>query len=77
MMAGLLDLTLAQARDAIRKGDTSPRDLTEAYIAAVEAALPLNAFITETPDKALAMADAAADRLAMGDGGEGNPCLRG
>jgi aspartyl-tRNA(Asn)/glutamyl-tRNA(Gln) amidotransferase subunit A len=69
MMAGLLDLTLAQARDAIRTGDTSPRALTEAYITAVEAARPLNAFITETPEKALAMADAAADRLAKGDAG--------
>lgn len=69
MMAGVLDLTLAQARDAIRKGDASPRELTEAYIAAVEAARPLNAFITETPEKALAMADAAAERVAKGEGG--------
>ena len=74
-MAGPRDLTLAAARDAIRSGGLSPTALTEAYIEAVEAARPLNVFITETPDKALEMAKASEDRLARGEGGalEGIP----
>jgi aspartyl-tRNA(Asn)/glutamyl-tRNA(Gln) amidotransferase subunit A len=74
-MAGLFDLTIAEARDALRKGDTSPTALTEAYIGAVEAARPLNAFITETPDRAMDMAKASEARLAKGGGGalEGIP----
>ena len=35
---------------------------------AVEAVRPLNAFITETPEQALAMAKAADERLARGEG---------
>ncbi|MGH7060244.1 MAG: Asp-tRNA(Asn)/Glu-tRNA(Gln) amidotransferase subunit GatA, partial [Stellaceae bacterium] len=38
-----------------------------AHIAAVEAARPLNAFITETPERALEMAEAADQRLARGE----------
>jgi aspartyl-tRNA(Asn)/glutamyl-tRNA(Gln) amidotransferase subunit A len=63
---GLTALTLAEARQGLRTGEFSARELTEAYIAAVEAARPLNAFITETPDRALAMAAAADHRIARG-----------
>ncbi len=55
-------LTIAAARDALAKGELSARELTEAHIAAVEAARPLNAFITETPEKALEMAAASDAR---------------
>ncbi|MCG8545458.1 MAG: Asp-tRNA(Asn)/Glu-tRNA(Gln) amidotransferase subunit GatA, partial [Alphaproteobacteria bacterium] len=74
-MAGPLDLTLAAARDAVRAGDLSPTELTEAYVRAVEAARPLNLFITETPEKAMDMAKASEKRLAKGAGGalEGIP----
>ena len=74
-MAGLLDLSLADARNAMRDGDLAPTDLATAYINAVEAARPLNAFITETPDKAMDMAKASEARLARGAGGalEGVP----
>src|SRR5581483_6075372 len=37
------------------------------HIAAMEAARPLNAFITETPQRALDMAAAADTRLARGE----------
>jgi len=74
-MSDLLALTLAEARDGMRAGDFSAAELTDAYIAAVEEARPLNAFITETPDKARAAAKASDGRLARGEGGamEGIP----
>jgi aspartyl-tRNA(Asn)/glutamyl-tRNA(Gln) amidotransferase subunit A len=74
-MAGLLDLTIAEARDVLRKGEASPTALAEAYIGAVEKARPLNAFITEMPDRAMDMAKASETRLGNGEGGalEGIP----
>src|SRR3954470_14460366 len=65
---GLTDLTLAEAREGLRAKSFSARELTAAYVAAVEAARPLNAFITETPGRALAMAAAADERLGRGEG---------
>ena len=74
-MAGVYDLTLAETRTALAKGEVSPTELAEAYIKAVEAARPLNAFITETPEIALDMAKVSEARLARGEGGamEGIP----
>ncbi len=65
-MTELCELTLAEARDRLHAREISARELTEAAIAAMEAARPLNAFITETPERALEMADAADRRLADG-----------
>jgi aspartyl-tRNA(Asn)/glutamyl-tRNA(Gln) amidotransferase subunit A len=62
-------LTLAEARDRLAGGEVSARELTEAHIAAVEALRPLNAFITETPEKALAMAEASDARRRNGEVG--------
>jgi len=74
-MAGSSDLTIAEARDALAKGEVSARELAGAQIAAVEAARPLNAFITETPDQALEMAEASDARRRAGEAGllEGIP----
>ncbi len=74
-MSDLTSLTLAAARDAIRAKSVSSRELTQAHLDAMEAARGLNVFITETPDLALSMADAADARIAGGDGGplEGLP----
>ena len=63
----LLGLGLAEAREQLHKGELTARELTSAYIHAVEAARPLNAYITETPDRALADADAADKRLQAGE----------
>jgi aspartyl-tRNA(Asn)/glutamyl-tRNA(Gln) amidotransferase subunit A len=67
--------TLADARDAMRKKEISSRELTQAFVSAIEAARTLNAFVTETPEKALAMADASDARVAKGSMGplEGLP----
>ncbi|WP_417518726.1 Asp-tRNA(Asn)/Glu-tRNA(Gln) amidotransferase subunit GatA [Minwuia sp.] len=74
-MSDLTALTLAEARDGLNRGDFTSVELTEAYIAAVEAARPLNAFISETPGKAREMAKASDARRAKGDLGamEGLP----
>jgi aspartyl-tRNA(Asn)/glutamyl-tRNA(Gln) amidotransferase subunit A len=66
-MTALTDLTLAAARDGLLKKTFSARELAEAHVAAVEAARPLNAFITETPERALAMAAASDARIARGE----------
>ncbi|HAJ47455.1 MAG TPA: Asp-tRNA(Asn)/Glu-tRNA(Gln) amidotransferase GatCAB subunit A [Alphaproteobacteria bacterium] len=65
-MTDLTSLTLAEARDGLRTKAFSARDLAEAHIKAVEAARPLNAFIVETPEKALAGAAEADRRFAAG-----------
>ncbi len=74
-MTELTSLTLAQARDALRRKEFSAGELADAHLAAVEEAHALNAFVLETPDRARAMARAADARLARGEGGplEGLP----
>src|SRR6201985_833686 len=67
--------TLAEARDALKAKKISSQELTAALVKAVEQARPLNAYVTETPEKALEMAKASDARLARGEGGplEGLP----
>ncbi len=74
-MSDLLDLTLAEARDKLKAGEITAVELTEAYIAAVEAVRPLNCYITETAAHAREQAEAADRRLKDGKGGalEGIP----
>ncbi|MFM1959863.1 MAG: Asp-tRNA(Asn)/Glu-tRNA(Gln) amidotransferase GatCAB subunit [Pseudomonadota bacterium] len=74
-MSDLTDLTLRGALDGLSAGDFSSEELTRAHIAAVEAARPLNAYILETPEKALEMARASDARRAAGEAGplEGAP----
>jgi aspartyl-tRNA(Asn)/glutamyl-tRNA(Gln) amidotransferase subunit A len=62
----LLALTLAEARDGLARKAFSARELAIAYNGAVKEVKPLNAYITPTPERALAMADAADQRLAQG-----------
>jgi aspartyl-tRNA(Asn)/glutamyl-tRNA(Gln) amidotransferase subunit A len=74
-MSDLTSLTIATAREGLHKKEFSALELTEAYIAAIEKARILNAYIVETPDKARAMAKASDAKLAKGEGGalEGVP----
>jgi aspartyl-tRNA(Asn)/glutamyl-tRNA(Gln) amidotransferase subunit A len=74
-MSDLTAMTLAEARDAIRAGKISATELTGAFVKAVEAARPLNAFISETAEQAMAMAKASDARIAAGTMGalEGLP----
>jgi aspartyl-tRNA(Asn)/glutamyl-tRNA(Gln) amidotransferase subunit A len=74
-MTGLTSLTLARARDALRRGEFSATELTDAHIAVMEQARALNAFVLEAPERARVMAQASDARLAKGEGGplEGLP----
>ncbi len=66
-MSELTNLTLAAMRDGLRAKAFSAKELTQAHVAAVEAARSLNAFIVETPEHALAAAEAADVALARGE----------
>ncbi|MGB3554335.1 MAG: Asp-tRNA(Asn)/Glu-tRNA(Gln) amidotransferase subunit GatA [Jannaschia sp.] len=63
----LTDLTIADARDMLRSGETSAIALTEAHLDAVAEAGALNAFVHHTPEIARAQAEAADARIARGD----------
>ncbi len=67
LVTDLTALTLAEARAGLKAGDFTAVELTEAYVAAVEAARGLNAYIVETPEKARAMAKASDERIARGE----------
>ncbi|WP_103173280.1 Asp-tRNA(Asn)/Glu-tRNA(Gln) amidotransferase subunit GatA [Paracoccus sp. SY] len=66
-MTDLNTLTIADARDALRKGDTTAVELTEACLSAIDAAGALNAFVHHTPDMARDMAQAADARIKAGN----------
>lgn len=74
-LTGPTELTLADARDALSQKKISAVELAKAHIAEIEKARALNAFIIETPEKALAMASRADARIAKGEAGplEGIP----
>jgi len=75
MTIDVASLTIAAARDGLRRKDFSARELAGAAVAAMQAARPLNAMITETPERALAMAEQSDRRIAQGEAGamEGIP----
>ncbi|MDB6455066.1 Asp-tRNA(Asn)/Glu-tRNA(Gln) amidotransferase subunit GatA [Falsirhodobacter sp. 20TX0035] len=60
-------LTIAAARDALKKREITAVELTETCLAAVDAADALNAYVHKTPEIALEQARAADARLAAGD----------
>jgi aspartyl-tRNA(Asn)/glutamyl-tRNA(Gln) amidotransferase subunit A len=66
-MTDLTGLTIAEIRDGLRRKDFSATELARAYIGAIERARALNAFIAETPDRALAAAAQSDARIARGD----------
>jgi aspartyl-tRNA(Asn)/glutamyl-tRNA(Gln) amidotransferase subunit A len=59
--------TIADLRDGIRGGDFSAREVAEAYNSAVAGGRALNAYTIETPELALAAADAADKARAAGE----------
>ncbi len=74
-MTSLTSLTIAEASARLKAKDISAVELTDAYIAAIERARSLNAYIVETPEQARAMALASDARIAKGEAGalEGIP----
>lgn len=65
-MSELTDLTLKDARDGLRAKQFSAVELAQAHIKAMEAARALNAFVVETPERAIADAKVSDSRLANG-----------
>ena len=74
-MSELTSLTLAAARDGLAKKNFSAVELADAHLLAIEKARVLNAFVLETPERALAMAKASDARIHAGKAGalEGIP----
>jgi aspartyl-tRNA(Asn)/glutamyl-tRNA(Gln) amidotransferase subunit A len=74
-MTELTTLTLAQARDGLRRKQFTASELATSHLTAIENARALNAYILETPEIALAMAKNADARLQSGTAGplEGVP----
>ncbi len=68
MATTLTDLTIAEACEGLRKKSFSATELASAHVDAMAKARDLNAFITETAERALAGAATADARLAKGDG---------
>ncbi|UYO52182.1 Asp-tRNA(Asn)/Glu-tRNA(Gln) amidotransferase subunit GatA [Rhodopseudomonas palustris] len=68
-MTDLTSLTLAEARDGLANKSFTAVELTDAHLAAIEAARVLNAYVVETPDEARRMAQAADAQIAKGEGG--------
>ena len=75
-MTELTRLTIAEAREKLAAKAITAVELTDAYLAAIEAANPaINAYVTVTADKAREMAKASDARIAAGKAGplEGIP----
>jgi len=75
-MSELTSLTIAAIRDGLAAKSFSALELTDAYLAAIDAANDkLNAYVAVTPDKARDMARASDARIASGEAGalEGVP----
>ena len=67
-MTELTKLTIAEARDKLRKKSVSATELTKAFVDAIEAGNgALNAFVLPTPELALKQAAESDKRLKAGD----------
>ncbi|WP_293440814.1 Asp-tRNA(Asn)/Glu-tRNA(Gln) amidotransferase subunit GatA [Planktotalea sp.] len=66
-MSDLTKMTLAGARDALRKGETTSVELTGTFLKEIEGAGALNAFVHHTPEIAIEQAKSADERIARGD----------
>ncbi len=61
------EMTIADARDALRAGEITSVELTEACLKAIDEAEVLNAVVHKTPDLALEQARAADERIRAGE----------
>lgn len=66
-MTQINELTLAEARDGLKAKDFSATDLAKAHLAAMEKARGLNAYLLETPGRALQMAEVSDAKIASGE----------
>ena len=66
-LTDLTDLGVAAIRDGVRGRCFSAREVADAFVVKVSRAKDLNAFLVETPEHAIAAADAADAALAAGE----------
>ena len=66
-MSGLTSKTIAELRDGFRGGEFSALEIATSFNASVAAGRALNAWTVETPELALAAADAADAAKAGGE----------
>jgi aspartyl-tRNA(Asn)/glutamyl-tRNA(Gln) amidotransferase subunit A len=67
----LTELTIAEAREGLKRKDFSAVELAKSHLEAIEAAnAALNTFVLMTQEQALEMAKASDARLNKGEGGE-------
>jgi aspartyl-tRNA(Asn)/glutamyl-tRNA(Gln) amidotransferase subunit A len=66
-MSDLTLLSIAEIRDGLTRKAFSATELCQAYLANIESARALNAYVCETPDRALAMAADSDKRIARGE----------
>ncbi|MBN9412396.1 MAG: Asp-tRNA(Asn)/Glu-tRNA(Gln) amidotransferase subunit GatA [Candidatus Paracaedimonas acanthamoebae] len=66
-MTKLTDLTLCEARDGLINKQFSAQELTQSHLEKMDETRALNAYITETPDIALKMAQASDAKVAKGE----------
>ncbi|MCC6736591.1 MAG: Asp-tRNA(Asn)/Glu-tRNA(Gln) amidotransferase subunit GatA [Bauldia sp.] len=66
MTAELTGLSIAALRDGYAKKSFSPVEVVDAYVAAVDGAKALNAYVATTPDRARADAKASEERISAG-----------
>ncbi|MGU3494925.1 Asp-tRNA(Asn)/Glu-tRNA(Gln) amidotransferase subunit GatA [Xanthobacteraceae bacterium A53D] len=69
-MSVLNQLTLTEAREGLAKREFTAVELTQSYVSAMEEARPLNAYVLETAEQALAMAAKSDERIQSGDAGK-------
>jgi aspartyl-tRNA(Asn)/glutamyl-tRNA(Gln) amidotransferase subunit A len=66
-LTDLTSLTLTEARDGLKAKAFSAVEIAKAHLAAMERARGLNAYLAETPERALHMAEAADAKIAAGE----------
>ncbi len=66
MMSDLTKLKISEARDALRKGDVTSVELTDACLKVIDTADALGAFVHKTPELAMGQAKSADDRIKAG-----------
>lgn len=69
-MTDLTKLTIAEAREGLKKKEFTAVELVDDYIKNMEAKRALNAYVCETPEKALEQAQASQTKIDAGQGGD-------
>ena len=69
-MTDLTKLTIAEAREGLKKKEFTAVELAENYIKNMAAKRNLNAYVCETPEKALEQAKASQSKIETGIGGD-------